>query len=135
MTTLRRPAALLVLLCAAACSPGAEAVPQSAPSGRPLSVEQLAAQVGCRPHIQVDAADMRTGHCRTADGEFFLSTFVSQAGKDAWMDVAPEYNPHLVGPLWTALADRAVLDRLRAKLGGELHLKDHRTGTPGASPT
>ncbi|MCT9930928.1 hypothetical protein N5079_11930 [Planotetraspora sp. A-T 1434] len=46
------------------------------------------------------------------------------------MDQAPEYSPHLVGNLWTALAPRAVLDRLRQRIGGDLHLKDHSTKSP-----
>ncbi|GAA4069823.1 hypothetical protein [Nonomuraea soli] len=143
MTTFPRTAALAVtaVLCAA-CSPGPSgdggpyvAADQAAPANaEALTVEQLAAKVGCEPRIQVDATDIRTGHCKTSDGEFFLSTFSTQAGKDAWMDTAPEYNPHLVGPLWTALSDRKVLDRIKERLGGDLHLKDHRTHTPMASP-
>lgn len=110
---------------AAACSPASPASRQAVPQ-KPLTVEQLAAKVGCTPHIQVDASDIRTGHCKTGDGEFFVSTFTTQAGKDAWMDTAPEYNPHLVGNLWTVLSSRKVLDKLRVRLGGDLHLKDHR---------
>ncbi|MFC7099925.1 hypothetical protein ACFQQB_05175 [Nonomuraea rubra] len=94
---------------------------------RPLTVEQLSAKVGCSPRMQVNAAELRTGYCKTPDGEFFVTTFRSQAGKDAWMDAAPEYNPHLVGPLWTVLSSRKVLDLLRERLGGDLHLTDHRT--------
>nr|BFE77889.1 hypothetical protein GCM10020093_004900 [Planobispora longispora] len=63
-------------------------------------------------------------------GEFFLTTFATQRGKDEWMDAAPEYNPHLVGHLWTALSSRDVLERVQRKIGGDLHLKDHRTKTP-----
>jgi hypothetical protein len=91
------------------------------------TVEQLAAKLGCKPKIQVDATDMRTGYCKTKDGQFFVNTFTTQAGKDAWMDTAPEYNPHLVGNKWTVLSSREVLDSLKDRLGGELHLKDHRT--------
>lgn len=138
MTFPRIAAFAVVAALAAACSPtggsyGQAAVPQpqaAAVQAKPLTVEQLAAKVGCKPHIQVDAVDIRTGHCKTKDGQFFVSTFTTQAGKDAWMDTAPEYNPHLVGNLWTVLSSRKVLDRLRVRLGGDLHLKDHRTHTP-----
>ncbi|WP_240506238.1 hypothetical protein [Thermoactinospora rubra] len=129
--------ALLAALCAACSSGGGGSAAAGnagstghAAHGRPLTVEQLAAKVGCTPRIQVDAQDMRTGHCKTGDGEFFLSTFATQEGKDAWMDTAPEYNPHLVGHLWTALAPREVLEKLMGRLGGELHLNDHRTKSP-----
>ncbi|MCG5213767.1 hypothetical protein [Streptosporangium sp. KLBMP 9127] len=145
MTYLRQtalPATLLILAaaCASACSaaPAADA-PKKAQAavptetGPPPTVEELAAQVGCKPRMQVDAEELRTGYCKTELGRFFLSTFATQQGKDEWMDRAPEYNPHLVGNLWTALADRAVLDRLQAEIGGDLHLKDHRV-TPTPSP-
>ncbi|WP_020540714.1 hypothetical protein [Nonomuraea coxensis] len=133
MTTFPRLAALVLLAgLAAACSQGSgsgggPAVAGGRAGAAPPSVEQLAAKVGCKPRIQVNAAELRTGYCRTPDGEFFVTTFASQAGKDAWMDAAPEYNPHLVGDLWTVLSGRQVLDLLRERLGGDLHLTDHRT--------
>lgn len=131
MTYLRIAAFVLVL---AACSPGDGGGSGGGGGGgggyvaaaQSLTVEQLAAKAGCTPHIQIDASDLRQGHCETGDGEFFLTTFTTQEGKDAWMDTAPEYNPHLVGPLWTALSSRAVLERVQRRLGGDLHLKDHR---------
>ncbi|MEU6729112.1 hypothetical protein ABZ917_35865 [Nonomuraea wenchangensis] len=141
MTTFPRLVAVVLLagLVAACSQSGGQGSGQGSGSGggpagaggraaaAPPSVEQLAAKVGCKPRIQVDAAELRTGYCRTPDGEFFVTTFASQAGKDAWMDAAPEYNPHLVGNLWTVLSGRQVLDLLRERLGGDLHLTDHRT--------
>lgn len=113
----------------------AAAAGAAAPAGPPPTVEQLAKKVDCKPKIQVDAVDIRTGACKTSVGQFFISTFVTQSGKDQWMDQAPEYNPHLVGELWTVLGARKVLDELRVTLGGDLHLTDHRvspTPTPPA---
>ncbi|MEU0565661.1 hypothetical protein ABZ297_09740 [Nonomuraea sp. NPDC005983] len=138
MTTFPRLIGSVVVLgLAVACSPGTASggntgggggkVADAAQQAAPLSVEQLSAKVGCKPRMQVNAADIRTGYCRTADGEFFVTTFKTQAGKDAWMDIAPEYNPHLVGNLWTVLSSRKVLELLKERLGGDLHLKDHRT--------
>ncbi|SEK96484.1 hypothetical protein [Nonomuraea pusilla] len=137
MTTLPRLlAGVLLAGLAAACSAGGGdaglaagpgAAHGGAHAGTPLTVEQLAAKAGCAPRIQVDAADVRTGYCETADGRFFVSTFTTEAGKDAWMDAAPEYTPHLVGPLWTVLGPREVLELLKDRLDGDLHLKDHRT--------
>lgn len=126
---------VLTLLFAAACatsqaSDSSGSYDSSVPLGPPPTVEQLAAKVGCTPKMQIDAADIRQGYCKTSIGKFFLTTFITQEGKDQWMDEAPEYNPHLVGNLWTALAERKVLDRLREKIGGDLHLKDHRTKSP-----
>ncbi|NRQ30563.1 hypothetical protein HII36_01710 [Nonomuraea sp. NN258] len=134
MTTFPRLAAVALLAgLVTACAPGYGSGGNVAAGGnpgraaKPLTVEQLSAKVGCEPRMQVDAAELRTGYCKTPDGEFFVTTFASQAGKDAWMDAAPEYNPHLVGPLWTVLSSREVLDLLKERLGGDLHLKDHRT--------
>ncbi|MFI6496395.1 hypothetical protein [Nonomuraea typhae] len=130
----------LFVVLAAACSPGggggSGGYVAAAGNAKPVAqtVEQLAAKVGCRPKIQVDAAELRQGHCKTRDGEFFITTFSTEAGKDAWMDTAPEYNPHLVGYLWTALSTRKVLDKIRVRLNGDLHLSDHRTKSPTPSP-
>ena len=123
---------VLALALTAACQPagggsGGGYVAAAGPKAKPLSVEQLAAKVGCKPRIQVNATDIRQAYCKTVDGEFFLTTFKTQAGKDIWMDTAPEYNPHLVGYLWTALSSRQVLETIKERLGGDLHLKDHRT--------
>ncbi|MER5623947.1 hypothetical protein ABT061_23205 [Streptosporangium sp. NPDC002544] len=134
-------AAILALSFSLACSADRPAgAPVAAagnvvPAGPPPTVEQLAEKVGCKVRIQVDAVDIRTGACKTPVGRFFISTFVTQHGKDQWMDQAPEYNPHLVGELWTVLGARQVLDELRETLGGDLHLTDHRvspTPTPPA---
>lgn len=137
MTTYPRVAAFALLIgLVAACAPDGEsggggggyvAAGANQEEAAPLTVEQLAAKVGCKPRMQVDAEDIRTGFCKTGDGRFFVTTFASQAGKDSWMDIAPEYNPHLVGNLWTVLSDRKVLESLKERLGGDLHLKDHRT--------
>ncbi|MEU8384608.1 hypothetical protein [Streptosporangium sp. NPDC048865] len=130
---------ILALSLSVACSadqpaaPPAAAAGVAAPAGPPPTVEQLAKKVDCKPQIQVDAIDIRTGACKTSVGQFFISTFVTQSGKDQWMDQAPEYNPHLVGELWTVLGARKVLDELRLTLGGELHLTDHRV-TPTPAP-
>ncbi|GAA1667779.1 hypothetical protein GCM10009733_076680 [Nonomuraea maheshkhaliensis] len=131
MTTIPRLTAVALLAAlVAGCSSGSGGYVASAgklAGAAPLTVEQISAKVGCTPRMQVDAAEIRTGFCRTPDGEFFVTTFASQTGKDAWMDAAPEYNPHLVGNLWTVLSSRKVLDLLRERLGGDLHLTDHRT--------
>ncbi|GAA2853321.1 hypothetical protein [Nonomuraea rubra] len=132
MTTIPRLAAFALLAglvagCSSGSGGGQVAAAGQQAGAAPLTVEQLSAKVGCSPRMQVNAAELRTGYCKTPDGEFFVTTFRSQAGKDAWMDAAPEYNPHLVGPLWTVLSSRKVLDLLRERLGGDLHLTDHRT--------
>lgn len=125
--------AALAALPLAACSVltgstgGGEAQAAAAtPTGPPPTVEELAARLDCTPRMQVDSAELRTGYCKTELGEFFITTFATQQGKDAWMDQAPEYNPHLVGDIWTILGPRRVLDAIQVRIGGDLHLSDHR---------
>jgi hypothetical protein len=126
-------AALSAATLAACSAAGSGEEAAAAAPGPPPTVEQLAAKAGCTPKMQVDAAELRTGYCKTSIGEFFVNTFTTQQGKDAWMDQAPEYNPHLVGDIWTILGPRKVLDQVRLKVGGDLHLTDHRvTPTPPA---
>jgi hypothetical protein len=50
------------------------------------------------------------------------------------MDIAPEYSPHLVGDLWTALADPEVLGKLQDVIGGDLHMSDHRVSMSPSPP-
>ncbi|WP_336205699.1 hypothetical protein [Nonomuraea sp. LPB2021202275-12-8] len=135
MTTYSRLTAFALLVgLVAACSPGGEdggsgggyVAAGNQDTVVPLTVEELSAQVDCEPRMQVDASDIRTGYCKTDAGEFFVSTFISEDGKNAWMDQAPEYKPHLVGPLWTVLGDLKTLKALQGPLKGDLHLKDHR---------
>lgn len=148
MTTFARLAASALLVgFVAACSPGgggsgsggAPAAPLAGGADQPIpdptelqvfSVEELSAKVGCKPRIQVDAEDIRTGYCKTEHGEFFVNTFLSEKDKDVWMDRAPEYNPHLVGYRWTVLSKLEVLRALKGPLNGDLHLNDHRTRSP-----
>ncbi|WP_113703999.1 hypothetical protein [Nonomuraea lactucae] len=146
MTTFPRLAASALLLVGlvAACSSGGggggtggapiaggadEPIPDPTEL-RVFTVEQLAAKVGCKPRIQVDAKDIRTGYCKTKVGQFFVNTFLSEKDKDVWMDRAPEYNPHLVGHRWTVLSSLNVLKALQKPLNGDLHLNDHRTKSP-----
>jgi hypothetical protein len=138
MTTYSRLTAFALLVgLVAACAPGGDenlAAGSNQAPAVPLTVEDLSSQVGCEPRMQVDASDLRTGYCKTDAGEFFVNTFTTEEGKNAWMDQAPEYKPHLVGPLWTVLGDLKVLKQLQAPLKGDLHLKDHRvTPTPAAA--
>ncbi|MBF8187561.1 hypothetical protein ITP53_17835 [Nonomuraea sp. K274] len=139
MTTFPRLAAFALLagLVAGCSSSGwgdyVEAA-ENQKSAAPLTVEQLSAKVGCEPRMQVEGTELRTGYCKTVDGEFFVNTFASEPLKDEWMDQAPEYNPHLVGPRWTVLGSRKVLESIQERLNGDLHLTDHRVSmTPAPS--
>ncbi|PRX70256.1 hypothetical protein B0I32_101344 [Nonomuraea fuscirosea] len=133
MTTFPRLAAFALLAgLVAGCSSGGgwsdyvAAGKNQPPNPAPLTVEQISEKVGCKPKMQVDADEVRTAYCKTQDGEFFVNTFKTEKLKDEWMDRAPEYNPHLVGPKWTVLGPLKVLETIRGPLNGDLHLTDHR---------
>ncbi|MGW0806457.1 hypothetical protein [Nonomuraea sp. NPDC002799] len=121
----------------AGCSSGGwgdyVAAGQSQQPAPPLTVEQLSAKIGCTPKLQVEATELRTAYCKTVDGEYFVNTFASEKLKDEWMDRAPEYNPHLVGPRWTVLGPLKVLEALKERLNGDLHLMDHRVSPKPSS--
>ncbi|MEU6710396.1 hypothetical protein ABZ897_02855 [Nonomuraea sp. NPDC046802] len=133
MTTFPRLAAFALLAgLVAGCSSGgwsdyaAAGKNQPPQPATPQTIEQLSQKVGCTPKMQVETKDLRTGYCKTAEGEFFVNTFSSEKLKDEWMDQAPEYNPHLVGPRWTVLGPLKVLEALKIPLSGDLHMMDHR---------
>ncbi|UBU10620.1 hypothetical protein [Nonomuraea gerenzanensis] len=132
MTTFPRLATIALLAgLVAGCSSGGGwsdyvAAGKSQPAAAPMTIEQISKKVGCEPKMQVDADEVRTAYCKTQDGEFFVNTFATEKLKDEWMDRAPEYNPHLVGPKWTVLGPLKVLEALRGPLNGDLHLTDHR---------
>jgi hypothetical protein len=139
MTTLPRLAALTLLAgLVAACSPGDGSGGGSvAAAGRagaaPLTVEQLSAKVGCTPKMQVNVRDIRTGYCRTPDGEFYVTTFRTASGKARWMEAAPGREPRLVGDLWAVLSSRNVLDLLKERLGGDVQPAGQRAGKTRAA--
>ncbi|KUN28569.1 hypothetical protein AQJ23_06420 [Streptomyces antibioticus] len=99
---------------------GKAAVPETA-SG---SLEHLAAEVGCKPTIQIDADELRQASCRKskADGKFLLATFATDRGQREWIDGAKDYGGHyLVGRKWVAVGEtKNVTATLRKTLGGNI---------------
>jgi hypothetical protein len=131
----RLVAAFLLLFGATALTVRCVAVGTQAPhgsaaghvshAGPPLTLEQLATKAGCQPRIQGGAADKRQGYCTTQDGKFVLITFTSDKGQNAWLDQAQEYGKYLVGNRWAAGSSPQVLEKLRAKLGGDIAGASH----------
>ncbi|MFJ9181256.1 hypothetical protein [Streptomyces sp. NPDC102360] len=97
------------------------------------SLEHLAKEVGCRPDIQTDAADIRQANCGSGDGRYILATFTTDTGQAQWFDEANDYGGvYLVGPKWIAVGGAAQLTKLRGRLGGTLERPDsHHTGSSG----
>lgn len=91
------------------------------------SMEQIAATLGCaRPSMQVDAAELRQAVCQVPQGRYTMVTFTTDDGKRAWLKSAQAYGgAYLVGDRWTVIAEPALLEGLRGRLGGEVETAAH----------
>ncbi|WP_248963389.1 hypothetical protein [Sphaerisporangium perillae] len=121
-----RVAALLgaaVTLCALAGCAGAQAA-----AGGPATVEEIAAKTGCAaPQMQVDAEELRQGVCKTSKGQYSVTTFATEKGKQEWLDDALSYGgAYLVGTRWIVLGNTTeMLEPFRATLGGTVRKGGH----------
>ncbi|MFF2993833.1 hypothetical protein ACFVTC_04535 [Streptomyces sp. NPDC057950] len=85
------------------------------------SLEDLAAEVKCRPDIQTDADEIRQGVCKVDAGKFILATFATDRGQREWLNGAKDYGgSYLVGAKWVAVGDQKMVTSLRGRLGGTL---------------
>lgn len=85
------------------------------------SLEDLAAEVKCRPDIQTDADEIRQGVCKVDTGKFILATFATDRGQREWLNGAKDYGgSYLVGAKWVAVGDQKMVTSLRGRLGGTL---------------
>ncbi|MFC4536131.1 hypothetical protein, partial [Sphaerisporangium dianthi] len=117
------PAAAALILCALGGCGGAQAA-----SGAPPTVEQIAVRTGCTaPRMQVDAKELRQGMCKTARGQYSVTTFASEKGKQEWLDDALSYGgAYLVGTRWIVLGNTPeMLEPFRATLGGTVRMGGH----------
>lgn len=86
-----------------------------------LSAEDLSAKVGCRPEMRTKAQELRQGVCKTADGNYVVTSFTTEQGRRDWLEYAQMYGgTHLVGRRWVVTAPAGVLEVLRETLGGRL---------------
>ncbi|MFF3662231.1 hypothetical protein [Streptomyces olivochromogenes] len=87
------------------------------------SLEDLAAEVKCKPDIQTDADEIRQAICKNTDGKFVLATFATDRGQREWINDAKDYGGfYLVGAKWVAVADQKVVTALRGTLGGDMEV-------------
>ncbi|WAU83253.1 hypothetical protein O1Q96_28340 [Streptomyces sp. Qhu-G9] len=101
----------------------------------PAKVEVIAALTGCKVKIRTDAEELREGVCRTAAGDYLITTFPAEKYKLTWLDSAAIYGgKYLVGPQWAISAKPKMLEPLRAKVGGTIQdLNAMRTASPAPS--
>ena len=87
----------------------------------PAKVEVIASLTGCKVKIRTEAEELREGVCRTAEGDYLITTFPKEELKEVWLESAAIYGgKYLVGPRWAISAKPAVLDLLKAKVGGTI---------------
>ncbi|GII80327.1 hypothetical protein Sru01_53090 [Sphaerisporangium rufum] len=102
----------------------------------PSTVEQIAGRIGCaKPSILVNAAELRQGMCRTANGGgFSVTTFATETGRDQWLADAVDYGgAYLIGPRWIVVGNtRQMLEPFRAAIGGTLRDGGHQM--PSGAP-
>ncbi|MFD7662686.1 hypothetical protein [Streptomyces sp. NPDC059788] len=100
----------------------AHATPSRAAAGPPASMARIAAALGCRADVIVEAQELREGGCTTGAGVFRILTFSSDGNKRAWLTEARAYGgTYLVGTRWSVTGpSRSALLPLRDSLGGTL---------------
>lgn len=121
-------AAGVALLCGGCANPGE--APSNAPgkasakaSAPPsLSMEEIAAAIGCTAEVSVEAEELREGGCETGQGAFRMATFAADEGLRSWLAEARIYGgSYLVGNRWVVTAQQTgALTTLRERLGGSL---------------
>lgn len=104
----------------AAATPSRTAAP-AAGVVAPAKVEVIAGLAGCTAKIRTEADELREGVCHTAKGDFLITTFPEERLKETWLESARVYGgTYLVGMRWVVSAKPAMLEPLRAKLGGTI---------------
>ncbi|MGW0965210.1 hypothetical protein [Streptomyces sp. NPDC002516] len=113
------------LLALTGCGGGSDgkgaAAKETVPPTATGSLEELAAEVRCKPSIQTDADEIRQGVCKIGAGKFILATFATDRGQREWLNGAKDYGgSYLVGAKWVAVGDQKMVTTLRGRLGGTL---------------
>ncbi|MEW1724364.1 hypothetical protein [Streptomyces sp. NPDC093109] len=126
--------AALTLLLAAGCGANEEKAPE-VPKEATGSLEKIAAQAECKPHISSEAAELRQANCTTDDGKWVLATFTTDRGLREWINEAKDYGgSYLVGRKWVAVGEEKVIEALRGRLGGTVESgSSHHSGESGDS--
>ena len=121
----------IVAGCGAAESAGDTAAPSTAAPttttevsspAKALTVDQMAAALGCVPKPMVKAADFRQVNCVAPKGKLVLLDFDTVEGMRAWLDTAQLYGGiYLVGDRWALSADTVeYMEDLRTEWGGAI---------------
>ncbi|MPZ83268.1 MAG: hypothetical protein GEV28_23895 [Actinophytocola sp.] len=92
-----------------------------------MTVQQLAAAIGCTPLLAGKAADFRQASC-TPDGtqQIVLVDFDTVEGQRTWLDLSQDYGGvYLVGERWALSGNsKKYMEELSGKLGGDVEEGD-----------
>lgn len=126
-----RVAALLIALLCGGC--GGATLPDPPPVPEPL--DRIAAALGCRAEIVVDAEELREGACTVGAQPFRMATFSTAEGRGAWLSESRQYGgTYLVGDRWIVTAPSpASLTPAHTLLGGTLDSAPAHTHSHGQS--
>ncbi|GHB60274.1 hypothetical protein GCM10010347_32890 [Streptomyces cirratus] len=133
-------AVLLTSLLCGGCGTGhAKTRPAAvaSPQASHVSVQDLAAALGCTAEITVDAEELREGACGAGAAGYRIATFTADEGQRAWLAESRVYGgTYLVGDRWVVTAASAeALAPLRERLGGKVETGDaHGPGHEDAQP-
>ena len=98
------------------------------------TLESLAAQVKCKPDMQIDSDEVRQAICKTSDGRYVFATFATDRGQREWINDAKDYGGfYLVGRKWVAVGDDKVVKKLQTTLGGEEEIGTDHSAHSGHS--
>jgi hypothetical protein len=87
-----------------------------------LTVDQMAAAVGCVPQPVGKTSDFRQANCTAPKGKLVLLDFDTVEGMRAWLDTALLYGGlYLVGDRWILSADTVeYMETLQSQWGGTI---------------
>ncbi|MCW2943214.1 MAG: hypothetical protein JWN00_6199 [Actinomycetia bacterium] len=113
-----------VLVITAGCSSA-----PNPPAAAPVSLERLAARIGCAVTAETNAAELRQGSCSGAQGRYVLLTFATPQNQDAWLTEARQWGGHyLAGTRWVIVGTPAQLKVFQAGVGGAIVAGDDHAG-------
>jgi hypothetical protein len=95
---------------------------QTTVPSKPYTIEQLAAQLGCKPKEQGKAKDFRQAACPVDGENVVLLQFDKAKGQEDWLDYATGYGGvYLSGNRWVLSGvSEEYMQGLQKKLGGTI---------------
>ncbi len=91
---------------------------------RPMTMDQLADEVGCTPERSGKALDFRQGTCRVDGDILVMNDFDTEKAKRDWLTGSELYGGiYLVGPRWVLSGNSLVyMKRVQQRLGGTIEI-------------